>query len=298
MTPPASVALYRGRLAPSPTGLLHLGHAATFLTARRRCLEHSGRLILRMDDLDFARCGSAFATAAVEDLLWLGITWEEGPTCGGPYAPYTQSERLSVYGSAFETLRSLGLVYPCTCSRKEVARALSAPHTLDEEPIYPGTCRPANREVPRALRAGVNWRFRIDAPESVEFEDLAAGHQKSFAGLHFGDFLVWRKDDFPSYQLASAVDDMLMNVTEIVRGADLITSTFRQIMIWRVMNHPLPRFYHCPLLRDETGRRLAKRDHARSLRTLRESGFSARDVLSLIERAGANMDATRSEPNL
>jgi glutamyl-tRNA synthetase len=276
---------YRGRIAPSPTGLLHLGHASTFWTAYQRCRQNGGSLVFRVDDLDGERCRPGFTAAAIEDLRWLGISWEEGPDCGGPHGPYTQSERTEQYREAFETLRAQGRVYPCTCSRKDVARALSAPHALDEEPVYPGTCRPAQPVVSPTPRAGINWRFRIDPPESVEFEDLAMGKQSALASTHFGDFLVWRRDDVPSYQLASAVDDALMGVTEIVRGADLITSTFRQILLWRSLHHPPPRFYHCALLRDETGKRLAKRDHARSLRTLRENGLSPEEIRLQIEKA-------------
>jgi glutamyl-tRNA synthetase len=281
---------YRGRIAPSPTGLLHLGHASTFWTAHQRCREFGGTLIVRMDDLDGDRCKKEFATAALEDLHWLGITWEEGPDSGGPCGPYAQSERLPLYKEAFEKLRTLGSVYPCTCSRKDVARALSAPHAPDDEPFYPGTCRPAQASISQTPRAGTNWRFRIDPPQNVGFKDLAMGEQNAFASRHFGDFLIWRKDDYPSYQLASAVDDALMGVTEIVRGEDLIPSTFRQILIWRCLGYPLPRFFHCNLLRDENGKRLAKRDNARSLQTLRENGCSPGQIHLLIEEARKNVN--------
>jgi glutamyl-tRNA synthetase len=273
---------YRGRLAPSPTGFLHAGHAATFLAAAQRAVSAGGTLILRNDDLDGARCKPEFTRAALEDLRWLGIEWQEGPDTGGPHAPYTQSERLPAYRAAFEELRRAGWVYPCKCSRKEIASALSAPHPSDEEPVYAGTCRPQKPAVFHVPLPATNWRFRIPERECLRFDDLLQGPQQCVAGRDFGDFLVWRKDGFPSYQLASCVDDSLMHVSEIVRGADLITSTFRQLLLWRAMGKPEPAFYHCNLITDATGKRLAKRDNALALRSLRAAGWSPGDVASAI----------------
>ena len=139
---------YRGRLAPSPTGLLHLGHARTFWTAAQRAAEHGGQLIFRNEDLDLQRCRREFVQAMLEDLRWLGIEWVEGPDCGGPYGPYTQSERREHYLAAWKTLRERGMIYPCTCSRKDVAQAAAAPNDSDDEPVYPGTCRPPAAESP------------------------------------------------------------------------------------------------------------------------------------------------------
>ena len=274
---------YRGRIAPSPSGRLHLGHAATFLTAAARAAIATGTIIYRDDDLDLDRCKPEFAQAALDDLHWLGITWQEGPDIGGPNAPYAQSARIGLYKEAFETLRLKGLVYPCSCTRSEVARALSAPHSLDEEPVYPGTCRPAARTIFKTPCSGVNWRFRIPVREPLTFNDLAQGKQSAVAGEDFGDFLIWRKDNFPSYQLASAVDDALMGITEIVRGRDLITSTFRQLLVWRALEHPEPAFYHCPLLTDASGKRLAKRDDALSIHSLRSLGLTASELISEIQ---------------
>jgi glutamyl/glutaminyl-tRNA synthetase len=285
MPPTGSPAAYRGRIAPSPSGLLHLGHASTFWTAQQRARQRGGILVLRVDDLDEERCKERFTDAAVEDLKWLGIEWAEGPDCGGVRGPYLQSQRQPLYREAFERLRALGLLYPCTCSRKEVAQALRAPHAIDEEPVYPGTCRPATPTAFDTPRSGINWRFRIARSEPVEFEDSAMGTQRAYALRDFGDFLVWRKDDLPSYQLASAVDDMHMEITEVVRGADLVTSTFRQILLWREMEYTLPDFHHCPLLRDAQGKRLAKRDDAQALRTFRDEGLSAQEVLRRIQEA-------------
>ncbi len=264
---------YRGRLAPSPTGYLHLGHARTFWITQQRAT--AGELILRNDDLDRARCRPEFVAAMLEDLRWFGLRWREGPDLGGPDAPYDQSARLPHYTTAFERLRAGGFIYPCTCSRQDVLRALTAPHAGEDEPVYPGTCRgqSADREG-----AGVNWRFRVPDGEAIEFQDGHFGQQRSVAGADFGDFLVWRKDDFPSYQLACAVDDAAMRITEVVRGADLITSTFRQLLLYRAFAVKPPAFFHCPLVTDNDGVRLAKRADALSLRTLREQGKTPHEL--------------------
>lgn len=305
---------YRGRLAPSPTGWLHLGHARTFWTAQERARARNGTLVLRNDDLDSARCRPEFVAGMIEDLRWFGCEWTEGPDVGGPFAPYTQSERKELYVTAFHELLAEGLVYPCTCSRKDVQAAASAPHetgalraanaphengtvraakapreadppqedglaAAGDEPIYPGTCRPENlpaaeraRRAELVLGLPVNWRFRVPDGEAVAFRDGHFGEQRALGGRDFGDFLVWRKDGVPSYQLACAVDDALMEITEVVRGADLITSTFRQILILRALSRPAPEYFHCPLVTDETGARLAKRHDALALRSLRAAG--------------------------
>lgn len=276
MTVPAS---YRGRLAPSPTGYLHLGHARTFWVAQQRATAAGGELILRNDDLDRARCLPEFVAAMFEDLHWFGLRWSEGPDIGGPYAPYDQSARLEIYAAAFEQLRRDGFIYPCTCSRQDVLRALTAPHQGEEEPVYPGTCRPPPGEKPAvhhplssAPGGGVNWRFRVPARETISYHDGHYGEESEVAGTDFGDFLVWRKDGFPSYQLACTVDDAAMRITEVVRGADLITSTIRQLLLYRALRLEVPAFYHCPLVNDEHGVRLAKRHDALSLRALRAHG--------------------------
>ena len=269
---------YRGRLAPSPTGYLHLGHARTFWIAQERTLTRIGSLILRNEDLDRARCKSEFVSAALEDLRWFGLRWSEGPDIGGPHAPYSQSERMSVYVEAFVKLRQSGLIYPCRCSRQDVLRAVSAPHQGEEEPLYPGTCRPSECCVSAVSRAGVSWRFRVPAGDKITFADGWFRDQSAVAGQDFGDFLVWRKDDLPSYQLAVTVDDHAMEITEVVRGADLITSTFRQLLLYRAFRVTPPEFFHCPLMTDETGARLAKRTDAVALRTLRERGVAPEDL--------------------
>lgn len=265
---------YRGRLAPSPTGFLHLGHARTFWTAQRRALQLGGTLVLRNDDLDPARCRIDFIKAMFDDLRWFGFRWDEGPDIGGPFAPYNQSERTSHYHAFFEQLRERDLIYPCTCSRQDVLQALSAPHHGNDEPIYPGTCRSLANQRAAIGRAGVNWRFRVPAGKQIKFNDGAFGAQSATAGRDFGDFLVWRKDDLPSYQLAAVADDVAMMITEVVRGADLIASTFRQLLLYHALDQSPPAFYHCPLVTDAFGVRLAKRTDAASLASLRAQGWT------------------------
>ncbi|HJQ35286.1 MAG TPA: tRNA glutamyl-Q(34) synthetase GluQRS [Pyrinomonadaceae bacterium] len=279
---------YRGRLAPSPTGYLHLGHARTFWTAYVRARRAGGVLVLRDEDLDPSRSRAEFAAAMVEDLRWLGIEWDEGPDVGGPFAPYRQSERRRLYLEAWAQLVATGHVYPCTCSRRDIARAASAPHEgaaltqahADDEPMYPGTCRPRAGAAPPVAEspAGLNWRFRVDEGEEVVFEDLRQGRQAFVAGRDFGDFAVWRRDDVPAYQLAVTVDDALMRMTEVVRGADLLKSTARQILLQRALGYQTPAYFHCDLVTDERGERLAKRHESLSLRALRAAGLTPEQV--------------------
>jgi glutamyl/glutaminyl-tRNA synthetase len=238
-------------------------------------------LILRNEDLDPQRSRVEFASAMLEDLRWLGIHWAEGPNCGGPCGPYVQSERRAHYLEAWRRLREGGFLYPCMCSRKDLAQSASAPNDTDDEPVYPGTCRGRKDPAEFTQPAGVNWRFRVPGGEQVEFADLNLGHQRYVAGGDFGDFLVWRRDDVPAYQLAVVVDDAAMLITEVVRGADLLKSTARQILLLRALGHAVPDYFHCELVRDTTGARLAKRYDALSIRHLRESGMTAEKVLEM-----------------
>jgi glutamyl/glutaminyl-tRNA synthetase len=271
---------YRGRLAPSPTGLLHLGHARTFWIAAQRAAQAGGALILRNEDLDPQRSQPEFVDAMIEDLHWLGIRWDEGPDCGGPYAPYSQSERREHYLAAWRRLRDSGFIYPCTCSRKDLAQAASAPNDIDDELIYPGYCRSRTDTTDFDEPAGANWRFRVPDGEEIRFTDLHLGQQTYLAARDFGDFVVWRRDDVPAYQLAVVVDDAGMKITEVVRGADLLKSTARQVLLYRALGWTPPYFYHCDLVLDEAGTRLAKRHDALSIRRLRQSGLSPAEVLA------------------
>jgi len=227
-----------------------------------------------MDDLDALRFRLDYVDAMLEDLRWLGFSWEE------PIA--AQSERRPLYRAALEQLHAAGLIFPCTHSRRDVLEAIGAPHegAENDEPVYPAQFRPDPHAPlpPLGDPITTNWRFRVPDGETITFTDQAAGPQSAVAGRDFGDFLVWRKDDLPSYQLACAVDDAAMGITEVVRGADLIRSTFRQLLVLRALGQPAPTYYHCALMCDEHGRRLAKRHDALSLRTLRERGETPAQV--------------------
>jgi len=280
---------YVGRLAPSPTGYLHLGHARTFSIAARRAREADGKLLLRIDDLDRERCRPEFTKAAIEDLRSLGLHWD------GP--PIFQSQRLLLYRRALETLHASGLIYPCTKTRKEIREAAAqrslcgrsrsvcdreaAPNERvedseqDSEPLYPQHFRlsPDSPLPPLGALITKNWRLRTPDGETLRFEDNALGPQTAQVGRDFGDFLVWRKDDLPSYQLACVVDDIELGITEVVRGADLLRSTFRQLLLYRALGAQPPEYYHCELVRDETGARLAKRHASKPLRNLGPSAL-------------------------
>jgi glutamyl/glutaminyl-tRNA synthetase len=271
--------IYRGRLAPSPTGYLHLGHARTFWLASERARRAGGKLILRIDDLDRARSRPEFAEAAEEDLRWLGLEWSEPAV--------RQSTRLERYRSALARLRQAGLIFPCSRSRRDVSGAASAPHEEAEadEPIYPREFRPPPSTLLPPLDAKINWRFRVPDGEAIVFEDGLAGAQRAVAGESFGDFIVWRRDGMPSYQLACAVDDAELAITEVVRGADLIPSTFRQILLHRALGYAVPDYRHAPLLRDLRGMRLAKRHDALSLRALRRAGRRPEQIIAEFESA-------------
>ncbi|HEX8335917.1 MAG TPA: tRNA glutamyl-Q(34) synthetase GluQRS [Pyrinomonadaceae bacterium] len=282
---------YRGRLAPSPTGHLHLGHARTFWAAHERARAAGGVLVLRDEDLDAARARAEFAAAMLEDLRWLGVEWQEGPDVGGPFAPYRQSARRGLYLEVWARLTASGHVYPCSCSRRDIARSASAPHegrgggrpAQDDEPHYPGTCRPPAGAAPRAADspAGLNWRFRVPDGEEIVFDDLKQGRQGFVAGRDFGDFVVWRRDDVPAYQLAVVADDAQMRITEVVRGADLLKSTARQILLQRALGYGTPAYFHCDLVTDERGERLAKRHESLSLRAMRAAGLTPEEVRAL-----------------
>ena len=268
--------LYHGRLAPSPTGFLHLGHAATFRIAYERAQAAGGKLLLRIEDLDIQRSKAHFTEAIFEDLAWLGILWE-------PPVTY-QSQRLSLYRAALNKLLTTGHVYPCRCSRKDLAAMMHAPHEdTDDEPVYRGFCRPTLDRQQREgqLLPNINYRFRVPNEAVVRFEDKNLGPQTFIAGKDFGDFLVWRKDGFPSYQLACVVDDADTNITEVVRGRDLLKSTARQILLQRALFLHTPAYFHTHLLTDEHGVRLAKRHDALAIRTLRQQGIEPTEVLQM-----------------
>lgn len=235
-------------------------------------------LILRLEDLDRDRCRAEFRSAIEEDLRWFGFDWQE---------EYVQSARD--YLPIWRRLRDSGFIYPCACSRRDVLAALSAPHgeehavRLDDEPLYPGTCR-GRRAAAFNSPAGVNWRFRVPEGREICFEDGRLGRCSATAGRDFGDFVVWRKDNIPAYQLAVVADDAAMQVTEVVRGEDLLTSTFRQLLLYEALGLEAPGWYHCPLVVDAGGKRLAKRDVALSLRALRAEGVTPEELRERVGR--------------
>jgi glutamyl-tRNA synthetase len=259
-----------GRLAPSPTGYLHLGHAWTFWQAAERARICGGRLLLRIDDLDRERSRPEFIAACEEDLRWLGLRWDA--------AVVRQSERVGLYRDALERLIGAGLAYPCVCSRRELAVAALAPHDEDDEPVYSGRCRSVSATD---FREGVNYRLRTPDGERVVVADGNLGPQAYECGGDFGDFLLWRKDGVPSYQLATVVDDAAMGVTEVVRGRDLLKSAARQMLVVRGLGIASPAWFHVELLRDDQGVRLAKRHDALAIRKLRERGMTADEVIHM-----------------
>lgn len=289
---------YRGRLAPSPTGYLHLGHAATFWTAFQRAQAASGTLVMRNEDVDPQRSREEFSNAMLQDLLWLGIQWQEGPDVGGPWGPYQQSQRREYYLEAWRRLLADGWIYPCDCSRKRAAEESRQAVDPNDEPIYSGRCRERFLEEmknnPPAMPNGRQWRFRVQDGQEVDFNDLAQGKQRWIAGRDFGDFVIWRRDDVPAYQLAVVVDDQRMQITEVVRGMDLMVSTARQILLIQALGFRFLDYYHCPLITDEKGQRLAKRARSLSLQYYREElGWSPQRVLQEIE-TGTGQSGKRS----
>lgn len=280
------------RYAPSPTGELHLGNLKTAVEAWEACRRAGGRFILRVEDIDTPRTVAGSEENILDDLRWLEIDWDEGPDIGGPAGPYRQSERDRVYAAALEALRERELTYYCTCSRKELREA-SAPHEA-EGPAYPGFCRdkPAAEQLAHPAGAAVRLRLcdRHDSPgpgadSIIEFEDERLGPRRFDLAALSGDFVIRRRDGLWAYQLASAVDDALMGVTHVLRGEDLLDSTPRQIAILRALRLPVPAYRHVPLLADESGRRMSKRDGSNSLRELRERGLTPDDVRDLIASA-------------
>jgi glutamyl-tRNA synthetase len=273
------VIVYRGRLAPTPSGYLHLGHARTFWIAGERARQYGGQLVMRNEDLDRDRCRPEYARAMLEDLRWFGLIWNEGPDVGGPYAPYSQSERMSSYLETWHSLQRNGWIYPSPHSRKDVQAALTAPHDEGGESVFPAELRPpigAGKQVDDP--GAVNWRFRVPEGRTIVFHDGRLGEIRRTAGVDFGDFLVWRKDGFPSYELAVVADDHAMQISEVVRGEDLLTSTARQLLLYEALGWQSPTFYHCPLLRDGAGQRLAKRTAALALRELRSQGRTPEEI--------------------
>lgn len=291
----------RGRYAPSPTGDLHMGNLRTALLSWlfARCID--GQFVMRIEDLDRPRVRPGATERMLVDLHWLGLDWDEGPDCDGPYAPYTQSERLSIYQYYLKKLQTIGLIYPCYCSRAEVAHAASAPQEGAEDgPRYPGTCRyltEAERRK-RATSRRPSYRFRVEDERIVAFADLVAGPQQQHVQQAVGDFIVCRSDGIFSYQFAVVIDDALMHINQVVRGADLLSSTARQILLYEALAFPIPTFAHVPLIVDEQGKRLSKRISSMGLDPLRTAGATSQQITGqLAASCGLRATNTSISPN-
>lgn len=264
----------RGRFAPTPSGLLHIGNALSALAAWLQIRQAGGEFILRIEDIDKPRSRQAYAEQQQDDLLWLGIDWDEGPRVSGPYAPYDQSKREELYEAALEELQRIGRIYPCYCSRSELASIASAPHGLSSEgAAYPGFCRHLTEEerAEKETKKTPALRFIMPA-EPIEFCDGSSDSPLRLDGDALGDFVVKRADGMYSYQLAVTVDDAAMNITDVLRGADLLDSTPRQLALYEALGKQPPSFTHVPLVVSESGERLSKRDKSLTLASIRESG--------------------------
>lgn len=267
-----------GRFAPSPSGRLHLGNLACSLLAWLSAKQQGGKIVLRIEDLDAERCPRRYADQLEEDLRWLGLVWDEGGSTGGPHAPYYQSECSGIYREQYAKLEAQGLVYPCFCSRAQL-HAASAPHTSDGNVIYPGTCRDLTSAEIAEKRKQKAPAYRLRVPdEEIVFVDGCMGEHRENLLQDCGDFYLRRADGVFAYQLAVVVDDARMGVTEVVRGSDLLSSTARQLYLYRLLGLPAPRFAHCPLLLAPDGRRLSKRDGDQSLEHLRAK-YTAEEIV-------------------
>lgn len=273
-----------GRIAPSPTGAQHLGNARTYLLAFWAARRSGARLVLRIEDVDSPRVKPWAVQQAIDDLRWIGVDWEEGPDVGGPAAPYVQTQRNSLYREAIERLIANNRVYPCACTRKDIESAGSAPHFDHEPAVYPGTCagwQPGD-SVPAV--GTYCWRFRVGT-QVIEFRDTVLGTQSCIPAFALGDFPITQKNGDPSYQLAVVVDDAAMGITQVVRGDDLVASTFRQIELLRELDLAIPEYAHVPLVCGPDGRRLAKRHGDTRLATLREQGIASSRVVTWAARS-------------
>jgi len=275
--------MYRGRFAPSPTGDLHLGSAACALVAYAWARSRGGTFVLRVEDIDTPRVKAGVEARQLEDLRWLGVDWDEGPDVGGVHAPYRQSERLARYDDALKSLADRGLTYYCDCSRADIARVASAPHEGDEGPRYPGTCRDLGMDD-RAWKRAPAVRLKVPDRE-VAVEDGLQGSFTENVWQRVGDFVLRRGDGVYAYQLAVVVDDLAMGITDVVRGADLLGSTARQMLLAELLGCSPPRYAHHAMVIAADGGRLAKRGGGATLRDERAAGISGADVASRLASA-------------
>lgn len=276
-----------GRLAPSPTGALHLGNARSFLLAWLSARQAGGQVILRIEDIDSPRVKPWAVEATIEDLKWLGLDWDHGPESPQGLEDsqnfFVQTQRLARYGEVLDELLAAGKVYACTCTRSEVAEMASAPHESIfqplEGPVYPGTCR--DRKRGPALNSECAYRWAFD-DECIEWIDRVHGPQSANPLHQLGDFVIGRSSGTPAYQLAVVVDDFDMGVTEVVRGDDLVNSTFRQLAILEYLGWPIPTYAHLPLMVGTDGKRLAKRHGDTRLSFFREAGVKPEAIVGYL----------------
>lgn len=272
---------------------MHLGNAWTALWAWLQVRRHNGSLVLRMEDLDLARCKPAYAETIPADLRWLGLDWDEGPGVGGPHAPYVQSERVHRYEQVFQQLVHSGWLYPCFCTRSERLAIASAPHADGDSAPVRCACRDLDeaKRTERARDKTPSWRLRIP-DETIRFHDIHAGVQ-TVAARFLPDVVIKRSDGIIGYQLAVVVDDAEMDISHVLRGADLLTSAAIQTVLFKALHRTVPRFAHVPLLCDENGRRLAKRHEDASLAALRHAGVPAQRVLGVF----AHLAGLQAQPD-
>lgn len=270
----------RGRYAPSPTGFLHLGNARTALVAWLHTRSQGGEFVLRIEDLDSQRSKAAFIKTNSEELRWLGLDWDEGPDVGGKYQPYLQSQRHAFYQRALETLQKNGHLFECYLSRKDLQEVASAPH--GKATVYGLSERQRNEKL-KAEKVNKSPSLRFRVPEkTITFRDLLAG-ERTFNALHdVGDFIVKRADGEWAYQLAVVVDDIAMQISEVVRGDDLLESTAAQLLLYEALGAKPPTFLHVPLLLDETGERMAKRKGSLTITAFKEQGVKPQRVIGLL----------------
>ncbi|HEY9421150.1 MAG TPA: tRNA glutamyl-Q(34) synthetase GluQRS [Thermoanaerobaculia bacterium] len=288
----------RGRYAPSPTGMIHVGNARTALAAWLSVRSRGGTFVWRLEDIDRPRVVPGMAEAQIEDLAWLGLDWDEGPDVGGPRAPYIQSQRSAFYEEALRRLASAGRLFPCRVSRKDLQAMASAPHGGEESP-YPASLRPGNLSsdwFPRLCadaRPDAAIRFLVD-DQPVTFVDRVYGPLTERVDLAVGDFVLKRRDGLYAYQLAVVVDDLAMGIDDVVRGADLLASTARQIQLIEALGGTAPAYAHVPLVVNAGKEKLSKRDRGLTLRSLRESGVSPEAVTGYLAYSLGLLD--RPEP--
>lgn len=265
------------RFAPSPTGRLHLGHAYSALFAWRKARDAGGKFLLRIEDIDRARCRDEFVAGIEEDLRWLGIDWDGDVR--------RQSEHFADYRAALDRLDAIGVLYPCFCTRADIARAASAPHGAD--PVYPGTCRHLSADERRQrIETGAAYALRLDVERAFErtgpldWIDEGLGTVEANP-LSLGDVVLARKDTPASYHLAVTVDDAIQGVTLVTRASDLFAATHIHRLLQALFDLPAPHWHHHKLLTDEAGKRFAKRDRAVTLQEMREAGTTAAEVRTL-----------------